>query len=73
MRLNFFIPCTPPKATSQQKGVRVVKVKPHYFKKKARRGGRKDNDRATVAARAKSATRRPAMSLRRLGLSLAQS
>lgn len=34
MSLAFFIPCIPPKATSQQKGVMVINGKPRYFKKK---------------------------------------
>lgn len=30
----FFIPCNPPKATAQQKGIMVVGGKPRHFKKK---------------------------------------
>jgi len=33
--LSFFIPCLPPKATAQQKGVFIAGGKPRFFKKKA--------------------------------------
>lgn len=32
--IRFFIPCIPPTATAQQKGVMVVGGKPRFFKKK---------------------------------------
>lgn len=33
MSLSFFIPCVPPSATAQQKGVMVIAGKPRFFKK----------------------------------------
>lgn len=32
--ITVFIPCLPPTATSQMKGVRVVNGRPHFFKRK---------------------------------------
>jgi len=31
--LRFFVPCIPPKATSQQKGIMMIGGKPRHFKK----------------------------------------